>query len=353
MTEPFNADSGSLWRELNSRVAEGLIKLQHARGVSPGCTAKRAVWSGGGVTLYQYFPLPWGAQARRKPVLICFALVNRPYILDLSPEQSLVRQLLAAGLGVYLIDWGDPAESDRSVGLDEYIEGYLDACVGYILGTHAIDSLSLLGVCQGGTLSLCYAALHPAKVANLVTLTTPVDFHTPEDLLSKWVRDLDTELLLRAGNVPGCLLNALFLALAPFRLGGYKYLALFARNPAQAAIDQFVRIEKWISDSPAQAATALTQFVRWFYQENRLIGGSITLAGKIVDLRQVVQPVLNIYAVRDHLVPAAASAVMQQHIRSVDYTGCAVDTGHVGIHVSQRSRHDVRGQIASWLQDHD
>lgn len=339
--------------ELNSRIAEALVKLHSARGVSMGCTVKRAVWSGGKTTLYRYFPLPFALRVCHKPVLICFALVNRPYILDLSPEHSLVRRLLAAGLEVYLIDWGDPLDSDRCVGLDEYIEGYLDACVRYILETHGVDGLNLLGVCQGGTFSLCYTALHPARVANLVTITTPVDFHTPEDLLSRWVRNLDTELLLRAGNVPGCLLNLLFHSLAPFRLRNYKYIALLARNPEQTVIEQFVRIEKWIFDNPAQAAAALTQFVKWFYQENRLIRGSIVLRGKAVDLRRIVQPVLNIYAVRDHIVPPGASAVMRQYIGSSDYTSCALDTGHVGIHVSQRSQLDVRAKIASWLQERD
>jgi polyhydroxyalkanoate synthase len=320
---------------------------------SAGCTVKRAVWSRGKATLHRYFPLPFAPRACHTPVLICFALVNRPYILDLDPERSLVRRLLAAGLVVYLIDWGDPDASDRRVGLDECIEGRLDACVRYILETHGVDNLNLVGVCQGGTFSLCYAALHPTRIANLVTITTPVDFHRPEDLLSKWVRDLDTELLLRAGNVPGGLLNLLFLSLSPFRLGSYKYVAFLARNPEQALIDRFVRIEQWVCDNPPQAAAALAQFVRWFYQENRLIRGSLLLGGKRVNLRRVVQPVLNIYAVRDHLVPASASAVMQQYIRSRDYTCCALDTGHIGIHVSQRPRLDVRAQIAAWLQERD
>jgi polyhydroxyalkanoate synthase len=349
----FFQGGGSPWAELNSRTAEVLTKLHGAHGLPMGCTAKRAVWTGGKATLYRYCPLPFAPRARRRPVLICFALVNRPYILDLSPEQSLIRRLLATGLEVYLIDWGNPVAGDRCVGLDEYIEGHLDACVRYILETHGVDGLNLVGVCQGGTFSLCYAALHPASIANLVTITTPVDFHTPEDLLSRWVRNLDTELLLRAGNVPGWLPNLVFLSLSPFRLGNYKYVAFLARNPEQALIEQFVRIEQWIFDNPAQDAAALTQYVRWFYQENRLIKGSIVLGGRTVDLRQVVQPVLNIYAARDHLVPAGASAVMQQYIGSRDYTSRALDTGHVGIHVSQRWQRDVQAQIASWLLERD
>src|SRR5207248_10178919 len=85
--------------------------------------------------------------------------------------------------------------------------------------------------------SLCYTALHRREVANLVTLTTPVDFHTPDNLLSKWVRELDTELLRQSGNVPGEALNGLFLALMPFRLTQQKYVRLLAGNSDQRALE--------------------------------------------------------------------------------------------------------------------
>src|SRR5262249_32077222 len=147
-------------------------------------------------TLYQYLPLGGVTPAARaRPLLVCFALVNRPYVLDLDPERSLVRRLLAAGLTVYLIDWGDPDEADRGTELAGYIGTHLDGCVLHVLQAHGCPALDLLGVCQGGVLSLCYAALHPGVIANLVTLTTPVDFHTPDNLLSRWVRDLDTSLI--------------------------------------------------------------------------------------------------------------------------------------------------------------
>src|SRR5256885_15162758 len=147
------------------------------------------------------------------------------------------------------------------------------------LDSHAGEALDLLGVCQGGVLSLCYTALHRRQVANLVTLTTPVDFHTPDNLLSKWVRGLDTELLMRSGNVPGEVLNGLFLSLMPLRLTQHKYVRLLTGNCDQRAVEDFVRMERWIFDSPPQAAVALAQFLRWFYQENRLVRGTLRIGG--------------------------------------------------------------------------
>jgi polyhydroxyalkanoate synthase subunit PhaC len=310
------------------------------------------VWRCGKTTLYRYQPLttPVGRRPQgARPVLICFALVNRPYVLDLQPDRSLVRRLLEAGLEVYLIDWGNPDDADRGVDLAEYIERHLGGSVRHILRRHRTQSLDLLGVCQGGVLSLCYTALHPAQVANLITLTTPVDFHTSENLLSKWVRHLDTALIEACGNVPGEMLNGLFLALMPFRLTQQKYLRLLTDNLDTRAVEDFVRMEKWIFDSPPQAAAAFAQFVRWFYQENRLIRDTLEIAGRRVRLADVRQPVLNLYALEDHIVPPSACAALRERVGSRDYTEYTIATGHIGMYVSRAARREIPARIISWL----
>jgi polyhydroxyalkanoate synthase len=350
---PADAGAGATFSELTLRIAATLSRLQQASGVKVGCSAKRAVWRCGKTTLYRYQPLVTSAARRAqhlRPVLICFALVNRPYVLDLQPDRSLVRRLLEAGLEVYLIDWGNPDDADRGVDLAEYIERHLGGSVRHILGRHRAQSLDLLGVCQGGVLSLCYTALYPAQVANLVTLTTPVDFHTSGNLLSKWVRHLDTALIESVGNVPGELLNGLFLALMPFRLTQQKYLRLLTGNLDGHAVEDFVRMEKWIFDSPPQAAAAFAQFVRWFYQENRLIRDTLEIAGRRVLLSDVRQPVLNLYALEDHIVPPAACAALRDRIGSRDYTECAIATGHIGMYVSRAARKEIPARIISWLR---
>jgi len=351
LSDPRSGPQG-LFVDLGARVAETLARLKLARDVEVGCSARRAVWRGDKVTLYEYLPLAGAPRERRRPLLVCFALVNRPYILDLQPDSSLIRRLLEAGLPVYLVDWGDPDDGDRLRELDDYLEQGLGGCVRHLLEAHRVEALDLMGVCQGGVFSLCYSALHPAQVANLVTLTTAVDFQTPDDLLSKWMRDLDTELLARAGNVPGELLNALFLALMPFRLTQHKYVRLLTGGADQRAVEDFVRMERWIFDSPPQAAVALMQFVRWFYQENRLIRGTLELGGRAVNLRSVRAPLLNLYASADHIVPPAACAAMGRYVGSRDYTACAIDTGHIGMYVSRKARAEIPQRIIAWLGAH-
>jgi polyhydroxyalkanoate synthase len=200
-------------------------------------------------------------------------------------------------------------------------------------------------------LSLIYAALHREHIANLVTLTTPVDFHTPDNLLSKWVRGLDARLIEASGNIPGEVLNGLFLALMPFRLTQQKYVRLLTDSADSQAIEDFVRMEKWIFDSPPQAAVALAQFLRWFYQENRLVHGTLEIAGRRVRLADIRQPLLNLYALEDHIVPPAASAVLKDHVGSGDYSDCPVATGHIGMYVSRAARAAVPARITSWLSE--
>ena len=231
-------------------------------------------------------------------------------MMDLQEDRSLIRGLLAEGLDVYLIDWGYPDGADRFTTLADYIDGFLPACVARILDAHGLDALNILGVCQGGVFSLCYAALHPAEVRNLVTMVTPVDFHTPADLLSKWVRGIDVAAWVGDGNVSGDVLNQLFLSLMPFRLTQQKYLDLLAPDLDRAKIENFMRVEQWIFDSPDQAGAAFREFLTWCYQENRLAAGHLEIAGRTVDLQALHAPLLNLIGKRDHLVPPAASLAL-------------------------------------------
>jgi polyhydroxyalkanoate synthase subunit PhaC len=337
--------------ELTARIAATLARVRQAAGVTVGCSERRPVWQFGRTTLYQYRPLearPRGEATR--PLLVCFALVNRPYVLDLQPERSLIRRLLESGRSVYLIDWGEPEEGGRT-DLAEYVIDHLGGCVRYLCSSLDLPAVDLLGVCQGGVFSLCYSALDPARVANLVTLTTPVDFRTEADLLSRWVQGLDTELVAGLGNVPGELLNGMFLSLMPLRLGQQKYVRLLTQDATQASIDDFVRMEKWIFDSPPQSGAALAQYVRWFYQENRLIRGTLELAGRPVRLAAVRQPILNLYALEDHIVPPAASAALGRHVGSRDYSAHSYATGHIGMYVSRSAQENIPRRISAWLAE--
>jgi polyhydroxyalkanoate synthase len=348
MTDPQAAARELL--DFSQRFAQGFANLQAASDVEIGASEKEPVWSEDKVTLYRFKPI--APSAGVEPVLISYALVNRPYMMDLQNDRSLIRRLLEQGLDIYIIDWGYPDGADRFTDLEDYIEGYLDGALRHVLGAHSLEATNLLGVCQGGTFSLCYTALHPERVKNLVTMVTPVDFQTEENLLSKWTQGLDLDQFVRAhGNVSGEMMNVAYLALMPFRLTQQKYVNMVDLLGDPQQVENFMRMEKWIFDSPDQAGEAFRQFIKWFYQENRLIKGTLEIGGRRVDLKNIRQPVLNVYGKQDHLVPPSASIPLGEQVGTQDYTAFSMDVGHIGMYVSGKSQRDLPQKIASWLKE--
>ncbi len=332
------------------KLGDGLAKLSKMGPIEAGVTPKQLVYQEDKLSLYRYRSPTKSGSRNPIPVIIVYALVNRPYMADLQENRSMVRGLLGAGLDVYLIDWGYPDRADRFLTLDDYINGYLDRCVDVVRHRHDLNAINLLGICQGGAFSLCYAAMHPKKIKNLITMVTPVDFRTDDNLLSRWVQEIDVDLAVDTlGNIPGELLNWTFLTLKPFRLMSQKYIDTVDVLDDEKAAKNFMRMEKWIFDSPDQAGEAFREFVKFFFQQNGLVRDLINLGGRDVRLRNIKMPVLNIYAKQDHLVPPAASTALRRLVGSRDYSELEFAGGHIGIYVSGKAQQQVPPSIGDWL----
>lgn len=330
------------------KLVDGLKLLPGVEDVDYGVTERQEVWSDGKVKLYRF--VSDQADTSKPPLLIVYALVNRPYMVDLQDGRSLVQKLLALGQDVYVLDWGYPDRSERFLTLEDYLLRYIDGAVDHLRAKRDGAPVNLLGICQGGVFALCYSALRPHKVQNLISMVTPVDFHTADNMLSHWARHVDVDLFVDTlGNIPADLMNASYLMLKPFRLNVQKYVGLMDILDDKQALEDFLRMEKWIFDSPDLAGETFRQFVKQFYQANGLMNGSIRIGDEAVDLAQVQMPILNIYAEQDHLVPPAASKAMQAQVGSTDYIELGFRGGHIGIYVSGRAQREVPGAINDWL----
>lgn len=336
--------------DFNAKLARSFSSLNQVGEVDVGVTPKDAVYGEDKLVLYRYRAVT--DKPHRVPLLVVYALVNRPYMTDLQKDRSLIKGLLEQGIDVYLVDWGYPDRGDRFIDLSDYIDGYLRHCVEHICKTHNLPSINVLGICQGGTFSLCYSALYPERVKNLVTMVTPVDFHTDDNLLSKWARQLNVDLMVDTlGNVPGELLNWSFLSLKPFQLTGQKYLSMLDIMDDPVKLKNFLRMEQWIFDSPDQAGEAYREFLKYFFQQNRLVNGNLDIGGKPVRLSNINMPVLNVYATEDHLVPPAASLALGSQVGTKDYQTFAFKGGHIGIYVGGRAQKEIPPAIANWLKE--
>ena len=134
------------WK-FQQHLAEGMRTLgQLPPDVHYGATEREEVWRDGKTVLYRFVgDKPATAKV---PLLVSYALVNRPYMVDLQADRSLIKGLLERGEDVYIIDWGYPDRSDRFLTLEDYIERYIGGAVDHLRRTHAVPAVNLLGIDQ-------------------------------------------------------------------------------------------------------------------------------------------------------------------------------------------------------------
>jgi polyhydroxyalkanoate synthase len=336
--------------ELNTKLIRGAETLVGVDEIDVGTAPKELVYEEDKLKLYHY--RQEGKVTCSVPVLIVYALVNRQYMLDLQPDRSIVRNLLQHGMDLYIIDWGYPTKADMYLTLDDYINGYLDTCVEVIRKKTGKDKINLMGICQGGTFCGIYSALYPEKVKNLITLVAPFDFSTNDGLLFSWAKNMNVDALVDTYRViPGDFLNAGFLMLMPFTLNIGKYVDMLDVTQEKESLLNFLRMEKWIFDSPGQAGECLRQFIRDCYQGNKLVKGELTVGEKLVDLKNITMPLLNIYASADHLVPPAATRPLNDLVGSTDKSLYEFKGGHIGVFVGSKSQKELAPAISKWLHE--
>ena len=290
----------------------------------------------------------------KMPLLVVYALINRETMLDLQPGRSVVETLLAHGIDLYMIDWGYPTRKDRFLTIDDHINGYMDTMVDFIREKHGLEKIHLMGICMGGTFCVIYSALHPEKVKNLVTTVTPTNFDTDKGLLHVWMKEVDADRLVDTyGNISADVMNFGFLLLNPARLMIDKYVGFFENMDNKKFVENFVRMERWIFDSPDLPGETFRQFIKDFYQKNLLIQNKLEVGGKRVDLKNITMPILNFYGKFDHLVPPEACEVLTGKVGSKDSTDVCLDTGHIGIYVSSKCQREFAPRIAAWLEERD
>lgn len=334
----------------NEQLFKGVETFMHLDAGGTNSTERELVYEIDKVKVYHYAKRT--RTQNKIPTLMVYALVNTPAMMDIQEDKSFIKNLLEGGMDLYLIEWGYPTPDDKYLTMEDYIQGYIDSVVDFIRKDRGVEKVNLLGICQGGTFSTIYSALNPEKVANLITMVTPIDFSTNDGLLFKWAPYLNIDLIVDAyGNIPGDFMNAGFLTLSPITLMVNKYLNLIDDLGDTAAIENFMRMEKWIFDSPDQAGETIRQFINDLYHDNKLIKGELVIGGETVDLKKINMPLLVVYATRDNQVPVAAAKDLEKYVSSLDKETHAIQTGHIGMYVSGKSATEVAPLISSWAKE--
>jgi len=358
-----NGHSENPWlRAQQSLLEESLANLHRmarlpqawlqAERVKKGATPSDVVYEKDRLRLLRYRPA--GPIKHRTPLVFVFALVNRPYILDILPKKSVVAHFVEAGFDTYLIDWGTPTAADRSRTLDTYVNGYLPSVVTYLRKRAESPQVNVLGYCMGGTMSAMFTALHPRLVKNLILLAAGIDFSTREGLLNLWAdsRSFDVDAFVDAyGNCPAEFLQACFLMLNPVRNVVAKPVDLLERLDDKRRLEEFLTMEAWLNDNVPVPGEVFREFVKYLYQQNLLVKNRMPVGRHIVDLRHITCPVLNLMASQDNLVPACQSEPFNDLVGSADRKAIKLSTGHIGLAMGSAAQRELWPLAVAWLAE--
>ena len=298
---------------------------------------------------------------KNTPVLVIYAFINRHYILDLLPEVSIMRSLLNQGLDIFATDWGTPSAYDKSLTIGHFVEKYLDKSVDFIRKITKSSKVSLFGYCWGGDLALMYAAVHPEKVKNLITVATPGDFDSDNSLLAVWTKAIKINYLLDAfGNLPGIVLNAAFILRNPIEYS-HKYFHFFEQPRSLESVAEFFATETWLFDSPPIIGEIYREFAEYCYKQNLLIKSKMRMeetyddnnkSDTIINLKNINMPFLNIVAKKDDLVsPSSSKALNEALTECHDKDLIEHNSGHVGLMIGKNAHKELWPKVGDWLKE--
>jgi polyhydroxyalkanoate synthase len=317
-------------------------------------TPYEVVYQGGKVSLRHYRP----AERRHKtPLLIVYALIKRPFVLDLQPGKSVVESLLKQGFELYLIDWVPPTPADSWRGFDAYINDDLANAVRAVQLSEGVEEVNLLGYCLGALLSLLYTALHPENVKNLLTLTAPFDLgnrELPVYRLLDGMSDASIDLITKIyGNCPAWMVNSGFTAMAPVHHAIDKYVGRYRNAERDGYAEMFELFERWMQSDVPLAGRIFCELVKEIFKRNALAKGRFAIGGERINLRRITCPLLNVVADFDDVVHPASSLGLPEFVGSEDKRNLTFPTGHLGAVVSTGALTKMWPQIGVWLANRD
>ncbi len=285
------------------------------------------------------------------PVLICapYAL-HRAQIADFAGGHSVIESLQRGGIDrIHLTDWRSASPEMRYLSIDNYLS---DLNV-------AIDEIGppvdLIGLCQGGWLSLIYAARFPEKIRRLVLVGAPVDLSI-KSALSQLVRSAPQtvfdQLVARGGG----------------NVSGEEMLSLWTRSPSPEDIERALqrpllaeasrgqelldRFRRWNEETLDLPGVYYLQIVNWIFRENRIAAGQFVALGHNIQLQQVKTPVFLLVGENDEIVPAEQGVATARLLATpAPFMEIAIEpSDHLGLFMGAQTHANSWSRIAGWLQ---
>ncbi len=298
----FAEDVGRGGGSLRLRQSDtGKLELGRDMAATPG----KVVFCNDLIELIQYTPTTPDVFAR--PVLVVPPWINKFYILDLNPQKSLVRWMVAQSLTVFVISWVNPDARHADKGLSAYMhEGVLAALDAVGQATGAPDAHAI-GYCVGGTMlamTLAWmAAKGDARIASATFFAAQTDFSDPGDL-AVFADEAAIESIERhmaqTGTLDGATMATAFNLMRPDDLFWSYFVNNYLRGREPPAFDLLA----WNSDATRMTRACHSAYLRDCYLENKLSAGSLVLDEVPLDLRKITVPIYALATKEDHIAPA-------------------------------------------------
>jgi polyhydroxyalkanoate synthase len=340
-------------QEIERTIQRAVKGLEYISTGDPGVglTPKDTIHSRGTLKLYHYRPM--AEEVYRVPVLLIMSLVSKPYILDLTPGQSLVEFLLKQGFDVYMIDWGVPREQDHVLRFEDYILDFIPECVAKVEEDSGEPDISITGYCLGGLMSVMYAAVYPdGPLKNLACFTTPFNMDGMT-LMQRWSdpRYFDVDRIVDTlGNVPPELMSASFDMLRPASRY-YGQVKLWDNMWNDEFVKSYRMFDRWGADQipfPGEAFRQNTKELMW---GNKMYRRTFELGGRVVDVENIKVPFLHVVAEHDHIVPYESAKDLVPMVGSEDKKEIMLKGGHVSLVAGGNAIYRLWPQLDAWLSE--
>jgi polyhydroxyalkanoate synthase len=353
MAAAESAFSAEQFRRLEDTLRT-LFKI-HTTRAAIGQTPKDLIWTLNKARLYHYVPAAPPELHHPVPLLLIFALMNRPSILDLRPGHSFVEYMVGKGYDVYLLDWGAPGIEDRHLTFDDYTLEYLPRAIRKMKTVSGSEEFSLLGWCIGAILTTIYAAMRPDDgLRNLLLLTAPLDYSDKQSIsFARWVdeRYFDVEKILSAfGNMPAEMIEYGAKALKPVENYVGNYIRLWDNLENPAIVESWHAMNTWVTDNIPMAGATFRQLIVDLYRNNRLIQNEMLIGGRRVDLSRIRASLLDVVALADHITPPCQSESILAKVGSADKELFRIPGGHIGIMAGSSAAKHTWPHIEAWLR---
>lgn len=347
-------DFGEFLSKKQKQWIDTTLRWQEVLSYDPqpatGCSPREVLWSKNKSQLYHYrFTTE---RKYRTPIILIYALINKPYVLDLVPGFSLVEHLVNEGFDVYLLDWGEFEWEDRDLTYADFICDYIAPSVKKAARNAGSKEVNIIGYCMGGTMTTLYAALFEKPVLkNLVYLAAPIDFsgagtydvwlkapgYDPDriadtlELIPKEFIDWGTRMLNPLANYWG------------------TYTRLWKTIEEGKSIEFWKSLNKWAGDNINFPGGAYRDWIRDFYQGNKLIKNQVIVRGQRVQLQKIRSNILALVGLRDHIVMPHQTAAALSYLGGTDKTYLEYPVGHGGLVLGSTARDEVFPVISDWL----